>query len=178
MNKESREPPVTMSEEAVREGVVPKPKIGRLIPPFELQSITGEKISPWMFKEKKNLLIVFFDPRNSADLEALAEIDVRYHNFADANTEILAIASGPMDELKECVGSLHFKFSLLSDSYNTVRKHYDVSESTLFVADKFGELKSIDKISGDLDAVLNSAESTVELIELECPECGVTSWPE
>ncbi len=178
MADESREPPVTIEEEAMEQKVRSKPKINHLVPTFMLQSVKGDIISPWQYKEKKNLVMLFFDPRSSSDLAILAEFKRRYHDIADDNGEVLAIATGPPEELKECVASMDFPFPLLSDSDDRVREEYGVSGPTIFVADKFGELKMQSAIGDDVDSIINAALSVLDLIELECPECGVASWPQ
>lgn len=151
---------------------------GSLIPPFELMSIDGKKYSLWGYKEKHGLVIIFFDPTKSSDLEALSEVNHRYHEIADENAEVLAIGSGPSEQLNECIASIHFKFPILSDADGEAAGSYSATESMIYVVDKYGELKMQVPVSGDLDATLNKAIDALDLTELECPECGVTTWPE
>ncbi|MHB9035253.1 MAG: redoxin domain-containing protein [Armatimonadota bacterium] len=155
-----------------------KPDVGKLIPSFDLESVDGKSISTWDFKEKMGLFIVFFNPRNSTELEALAEINHRYHEITEENAEVLAVGSGPVDEMKECIASLHLQFPLMSDPYGEAACAFNAAESTILVADKFGELRMKASLLEDLDTALNNAISILDLAELECPECSVSSWPE
>ncbi len=151
---------------------------GSLIPTFDLISIGGKKYSPWDYKEKQGLVIVFFDPAKSSDLEALSEINSRYHEITDENAEVLAVGSGPGEQLNECITCMNFKFPILSDVNGEAAVVYGATESMIYVADKFGELKLQAPVSGDLDATLVKVIDVLDLTELECPECGVSTWPE
>ena len=170
---------ITIGEEAMEQEVRPRLEIGHMLPDFNLRTVGDERISVTDYKERKNLVILFFDLHNRGDWSVLAELKRRYHEFTDANAEVLAISSGPFDELKECAASMNLQFPLLCDCDRETACAYCVSGAMVFVADRFGELKMQSAISDDnADSLLDSALSTLELIEIECPECGVSSWPE
>lgn len=175
---EARIDDITIGEEAMEQWVRPKLELGHIVPDFRLQTVDGKVISPTDFKERKNLVILFFNPRNRCELEMMAEVRRRYHEITDENAEVLGIATGPLDELKTCAATLNAPFPLLSDVQNEAICKYCVSESTVFVADRYGVLKFQGPMCQDVDGTLNAVISTLELIELECPECGVSSWPE
>lgn len=170
--------PLAIGEESTEQKVRPKPQLNHLLPAFKLRSTDNEDISPWDYKGIKNLVMLFFDPRRSTDLETLAELRSRYHDIADDNGEVLAIASGPFDELKQCIGTIDIPFPLLSDADDRVRRQYGVTGPSVFVADKFGELKLQSTVAPDVDSTLNAALAVLDLSELECPECGVSTWPQ
>lgn len=151
---------------------------GHMIPDFRLQSVDGQMISPMDYKEKKNLMIIFFSSRSSCDLEALALVRQRYHEIAEENTEVLAVAPGPMEELSDCLSALQLPFPLINDAQKEAICTYCVTGSSLIVADKFGELKMLAPLCEDTDKLLDRAISALDLIELECPECGVPTWPQ
>jgi peroxiredoxin len=166
-----------MEEEAMEQEVMSQPEIDHFLPPFELQSLDNRTVSPWDFKEKKDLLLLFFDPRNRSDLETLALIRRRYDEFADANAEILAIASGPRAEMEQCMSALKIPFTLLSDENDKVRNLYGVKETTIFAADRFGQLRLVKTVEENIDHILDIVIDALDLSELECPECGVSTWP-
>lgn len=169
---------ITIGKEATEQEVRPQLQLGHMIPDFRLESTDGRVISPMDYKERKNLVVIFFNPRSRCELEALALVRQRYHEITDENAEVLAIASGPMEELKTCVTALQPPFPLLNDTREEATCAYRVTEAELFVADRFGELKMLGPLCDDLDKVLDQVISTLGLIELECPECGVSSWPQ
>lgn len=152
--------------------------IGKLIPPFSLRSIDDKTISPWDYKEKMGLLIVFFNIYDQTDLEALMEINRRYHEIADENAEVIAISPSSIEEIKECSADFNFMFPVLSDPMGKVACAYNAAESMIYAADKFGELKFMARLTDNIDDALSDAINALDLSELECPECGVSTWPE
>ena len=76
-NEEGYRDDITIEEEATEQEVRSKLEIGHIIPDFRLQTVDGRVISPTDYKEKKNLVVLFFDPRNSCDWEMLAEVKRR-----------------------------------------------------------------------------------------------------
>lgn len=176
--EEAHRDDITIGEESMEQVVRPGLQVGHLVPDFQLQSVTGEVISPGDFKERKNLVILFFSPRDSRDLAVLVELGRHYHAITDANAEVLGIASGPLNEFRICTKHLNLPFTLLADVHGEARCSYCVEGMNAFVADKFGELRMQSEIHEDnVDEVLDEIESTLALIEIECPECGVPSWP-
>ncbi len=169
---------ITIGEESTAQYVRPGLTIGHMIPDFRLQSTKHAEISPMDYKGRKNLMILFFDARSGADMAMLVEINRRYHEFADDNAEVLAIAAEPLEEFDSCAGSLHIQFPLLSDVRREATCAYCVLGTMIFVADRFGELKMQSELTeANLDEILDKALSALDLIELECPECGVSTWP-
>ena len=133
-----------------------KPELGRLIPGFSLRNTDDEIISPWDFKEKKNLVIVFFDPDRASDREALAMIGRRATaSSRKRRTEILGIAGAPLDEIEAY--AIELPFRMLTDPSGEVRCAYNAAESSMFVADRFGELVMKSELAGDLNATLDHA---------------------
>lgn len=177
MNDEAHRDDITIEAEATAQYVRPGLAINRMVPDFMLETVEGRTISPLDFKERKNLVIIFFNPRSSEDLSVLAELRRRYHEFADSNAEVLAIASGSTDELCETTTALRLQFPILADVRMEATCAYCVAGTTMFVADKYGELKMQSDLTKNVDETLDEALSTIELAELECPECGVSTWP-
>lgn len=160
-------------EQFVRPGL----SIGHLIPDFRLETADGRIVSPADYKERKNLVVIFFNDRDSNDLALISEVRRRYHEFADANAEVLAIAAAPISEFRVCSKALDLPFPCLADVRKEATCAYCVSGPMLFVADRFGELKMQADLKGNVDEILNRALAELELAELECPECGVSTWP-
>lgn len=176
-NDEAYKDDITIGEEATAQYIRPGLAVGHMVPDFRLESADGRIISPMDYKERKNLVIIFFNARESSDLAAWAEVARRYHEFADVNAEVLAIAAGPLEEFRMCSKALRLPFPLLSDVRREATCSYCVLGPTVFVADRFGELKMQTGLTDLLDGTLDEALSTLELIEIECPECGVSTWP-
>lgn len=170
---------ITIEEEATEQEVRPRLEVGHIVPEFRLRTVDGSTVQATDYKEKKSLVLLFFDIHNSSDWAMLAEIKRRYPEIADANAEVLAISTGPIEELKDCVDSMKLPFPLLCDCDRETACTYCVSQAMIFAADRYGELKLQEAVSEDnIDSVMNSVVSTLELAELECPECGVSTWPQ
>lgn len=169
---------ITIGEEAMSQVVRPGLEVGHLIPDFRLETIEGDIVSPADFKERKNLVILFFNPRDSRDLGVLVELARRYNVIADANAQVLGIASGPLNEFRMCSQYLKLPYQLLSDVRKEAVCSYCVEGMMIFVADRYGELRMQTEIQeSNVEQVLDEVESTLGLIEIECPECGVSTWP-
>lgn len=153
-----------------------KAELDHIIPPFMLININGEEISPWDYKGKMGLFILFFNPRNGSDLETLSALSRRYDEIKSANAEVLAIAEGPHDELQVCAEDMNWPFQLLSDEDGHVRSIYGANGLSMFVADRFGELRMHSQIEMNTDDKINAALTVMELTEIECPECGAPTW--
>jgi len=176
-NNEAHRDDITIEEEATAQFVRPGLAVGRIIPDFQLESADGGVISATDYRGKTNLVIVFFDAHSSSDLAMMAEIGRRYPEFIDNNAEVLGIASAPIKTFSQCVKALQSPFPLLADVRDEAKSAYRVTGPMLFVADRYGELKMQSSLTDDtLDEVVDKAISTLELVELECPECGVSTW--
>jgi len=176
-NDEAHKDDITIEEEAMAQYVRPGLALGHTVPDFRLQSADGGVVSPMDYKERKNLVIIFFNPCDSDNLEMIAEVGRRYPEFTEENAEVLGIAAGPINVFSECAKALHSPFPLLADVRDEARCAYCVAGPMIFVADRYGELKMQSAIGDNLDVLLDEAVSTLELVEIECPECGVSTWP-
>ena len=101
MDREYADISISEEEESLRNAEVPLLK--RQIPAFELKTLHGETVRSWDYKERKNLMVLLFDPRKNRDWEILAELRHRYDDISRANGEVLAVAGGPIEELADCV---------------------------------------------------------------------------
>lgn len=178
-DEEASRDDITIEEEAMEQESRLKPELMHLLPSFELQSIEGKKVSPWDFKEKMNILLFFFRAEDSDDWDTLALLKQRAQDFSEINTEIMVIGRGTFGELEECVGSLELPFHILYDEDGKVAKEYGVSGAAIFATDRFNMLRFKNDVTSDkADQIIDQAHAVIDLAELECPECGVTNWPE
>lgn len=176
-NDEAHRDDITIEEEAMAQYVRPGLAVGHTVPDFRLESAEGRLVSPIDYKGRKNLVIIFFNPRNSEDLQTLSAVRQRYHEFADANAEVLGVCSGSIEEFRECANAMRFPFPVLADVRREATCAYCVIGPMIFVSDRFGELRMQNDLTKDVDETLDEALSTLELVEIECPECGVSTWP-
>lgn len=177
--EEARRDDITIEEEAMIQESMLKTELFHLLPPFKLESTEGKMVSPWDYKERKNLLLFFFRAEVSEDWEILSLLKQRFQDFSEISTEILAIGRGTHEEIDECVGSLDLPFQVLIDTTCEVTGYYCMAGSAIFAADRFNSIRFMSEVtSADADKVIDQALAVIELAELECPECGVATWPE
>lgn len=151
-------------------------EVGRILPDFRLPSIEGSRISPVDFKEKMGLAILYFDLERTDDWGVLWEVARRKSEFEQANAQVVAMVNASESEADICLGDFRLPFPVL---YNEALAEQGplADHPRLLIADRFGELKSIDDVTTEnVDRVLDRAVTRLELAELECPECGAPTW--
>lgn len=147
-----------------------------LLPVFELKTIDGKSISPIDYKEKKNMVFLFFDAECSSCIDFLDEVEKRYNDYKEEEAEVFAIGEGPKDHLVDVIGEMDYPFPVLIDKNGTVMSRFTDETPAVFVTDRFGEIRMIFKGEHlpDQQKILDN----LDLYELECPECGVPTWPQ
>ncbi len=153
-----------------------KLQLKHLIPQFELNTASGEKISLWDFKGLKPLIIVFVRSDDPNDWEITSKITKRYDEIISAGGQVIIIASGKIEEINRLRYALNPNMPILLDTDKTIWDVYGANVDRVFVCDRYGELKMISEFGNDFDSTLNKAIIAVELSELECPECGIPTW--
>ncbi len=150
----------------------------QVVPDFTLPSLDGRRISPSNFKQRLNLVIAYFDfDRCSACTNALRTFSNRYREYRDLEAEILVVSPQKLEDLKGRVGVLPLPFPVLSDVEGQMARAYLSGEekpaAAVFVTDRFGALrmKSLAYSTGELMEQREILD-WLNLIEIECPECG------
>jgi peroxiredoxin len=164
-----------MSEEVIEQRQV-RYEVGSMVSDVRLPSVGGPMISPVDYKERKNLAILIFDIERSEDYGALWELARRYKQFEEEETQLLGMTIASKAEAEICIGDFKLPFPVL---YNEalVKQGPHPESPMLLVADRFGEIQSIDELNSDnIDDVLDRAIDRLDLLELECPECGAPTW--
>lgn len=145
-----------------------------ILPGFRLRSVTGEFISPYDYKEKQNLVIFFFDTSCEQCGDFLKDAADRYGEYLEADTEILVVGNAPVSDLADISDGLGLPFPILSDPESIVLDEFSNGIPTVVVADRFGEIRMVTRLEGDRHSFDQDKVLTqLQLIELECPECGV-----
>jgi peroxiredoxin len=127
------------------------PSVGSVAPDFELTNQHGQKVSLASFRDKKNVVVLFypfaFSGICTGELCALRDDLVPFQND---QVELLAISCDPMYSLKAFADAEKYEFSLLADfwPHGEVAKKYGVfqdergfSTRGTFVIDKSGVIR-------------------------------------
>lgn len=163
-----------------------KIKEGEIIPEFNLKNIEGEVFASDEFLRKKNLVIFFFnDLKDKCCADYLLKLNKVYAKLKQENSEILAVSENGGPGLKEFAESNNLKFHLLLDADRAVMDKFTYKDKqgnnigAVFITDKFQSLYSsyFHQAFGKLPQV-NEIVRSVEFLEKQCPECGVSTWTE
>lgn len=159
-----------------------------LIPSFQLQAINRDAvISPWDYKQRKSLAILFFhDATCTACCNLLLNIAQHYSAYRTCDTEVLAIATNNQPNtiplLKQFAEQHAIPFPILLDHQKTVRQAYlgmvaDPSAVGVFICDRYGELymQAVEPEANQLPAEAE-IRGWVEFVDMQCPECFPPSW--
>ena len=127
------------------------PSVGSVAPDFELTNQHGQKVSLASFRDKKNVVILFypfaFSGICTGELCALRDDLAPFQND---QVELLAISCDPMYSLKAFADAEKYEFSLLADfwPHGEVAKKYGVfqdergfSTRGTFMIDKSGVIR-------------------------------------
>ena len=127
------------------------PAVGSVAPDFELTNQHGQKVSLASFRDKKNVVVLFypfaFSGICTGELCALRDDLAPFQND---RVELLAISCDPMYSLKAFADAEKYEFSLLADfwPHGEVAKKYGVfqeergfSTRGTFVIDKSGVIR-------------------------------------
>jgi peroxiredoxin len=127
------------------------PAVGSVAPDFELTNQHGQKVSLSSFRDKKNVVVLFypfaFSGICTGELCALRDDLTPFQND---QVELLAISCDPMYSLKAFADVEKYEFSLLADfwPHGEVAKKYGVfqeergfSTRGTFVIDKSGVIR-------------------------------------
>jgi peroxiredoxin len=127
------------------------PAVGSVAPDFELTNQHGQKVSLASFRDKKNVVVLFypfaFSGICTGELCALRDDLAPFQND---QVELLAISCDPMSSLKAFADAEKYEFSLLADfwPHGEVAKKYGVfqdergfSTRGTFVIDKSGVIR-------------------------------------
>jgi peroxiredoxin len=162
-------------------------KAGDMLPSFSLRGVNVPgHVSPWDYKQHKNLVLFFFHDRECAPcLRLLRELAQGYEEYRRLNAEILAIVSSELQDLSRLQHELQLPFPLLSDPGAAVFASYGEwgggvrPEFGVFIADRWGAL-FMKTVGSDAERFPRDSEirGWLSFIEIQCPECFPPEpWP-
>jgi peroxiredoxin len=121
---------------------------GQIIPPFTLPGTDSMPHSPWDYKQREHLILLFTQSAMKSEGRGLlCEFARTYRDFREEQCAILAITADPVIVNLQALENLQLPFPLLADAHGTVIQRYTRWENTqkvlapaLFLADRYGEL--------------------------------------
>ena len=151
-----------------------KLKPGSMIPAFQLMSAEGRSVNTWDYKGRMNMVLAFLpgegDAGSTGFIRSVAEM---YHQYEEEDAVFIGIVDGGVERANSLRDELHPPFPILYDEAGEVTGSYTDALPAVFVADRFGELYA-QWVVGAAGFFPSQKEvlDALELINLECPECG------
>jgi peroxiredoxin len=103
----------------------PQLEAGQIIPAFELPGADGMPYSPWTYKQRENLLLIFIQkPSMKPARDLLTAFTRAYTTFREENCAILAITAMNVFTNLQALETLTLKFPLLADPGGAVIGRY------------------------------------------------------
>ncbi len=161
------------------------PRPGEALPYFELPGSQNGPLSPWRFKGRRNLVLVFTgDDECEPCRQLLRGFAQRYRDFVAEEAEVLGVVPVSRSRAQQMAQTLGLPFPLLADEDGSVRLRYGAQGGgdlvgVVYVADRFGELHERWLVEPGQPSlpVADEALARLRFLEIQCPECGAPEWP-
>jgi peroxiredoxin len=147
-----------------------------LVPNFDLPATGSRRIMTWTYKGQKNLVILFAPSVLSELRKHLDMLVSLYPRYQEHNAEVIVVSKDNIESLDELSGQLGLPFPLVSDVDGSVTDRYTDQEPAAFVIDRYGELYAQSAPSDQETLDHKQMLDWLQLIEMQCPECGVPTW--
>jgi peroxiredoxin len=126
----------------------PKLEVGQIIPAFTLPGADGMPYSPWTYKQREHLLLLFTRSTISSETRGILRAFAgEYKAFREETCAILAISPDTVITHVETQEALHLPFPLLADPKGEVISRYTRWNSaskevtpSFVLADRYGAL--------------------------------------
>lgn len=151
-----------------------KLELRSMIPVFQLMSTEGQTVSLWDFKGRKNLVLVLLPGEECSECVGfLRLVKNSYSSYVVENAVCIAVVRGDIQKAQELHDQLDPPFPILYDPQGAATDRYTDRLPAVFIADRFGQLYAQWTIDPETDFPSQKRVlDIVELINLECPECG------
>lgn len=108
--------------------MVYKTNVGDMAPDFELPSSSGRGVRLYDCKNKKAVVLFFFNHEDRRCMDRLASLAVDYGQFKAAEAVIFPVTIVPTDAGKEIASQQKLPFGILCDGDHTVAYMYGVGQ--------------------------------------------------
>ena len=97
---------------------------GQIIPAFSLSGNDGMPHSPWDYKQREHLLLIFCDATTQQGSTLLQTFAQYYRALREESCAVLAITANPVITNSQISEELHLPFPLLADVNRRVIQRY------------------------------------------------------
>jgi peroxiredoxin Q/BCP len=106
-------------------------EVGEMAPDFRLRSTTGSDVRLYDCKNKKNVLLFFFDHNKEKCIDRLRTLAEDYGKFKDAGIVIFPISIMKVDEGRALAHKLGLPFGILCDDDHSVVRAYNMGQCSV-----------------------------------------------
>lgn len=132
------------------QAIQPHLEAGQIIPTFTLPGPDGMPHSPWDYKQRQHLVLLFVPSTTTTEARGLLRaFALHYTAFREESCAILAISPDPVITNLQTQEELHLPFPLLADPQAGVISRYTQWDNTtgtlspsILLADRYGALYS------------------------------------
>jgi len=161
------------------------PSRGHLIGDFTLPSIGGKPVSPYDYRGRSNLVLIFAGDVGQADVQAyLSGLARRSVEIRDQDAEVLLVLACSRQQAESIQNQEKMPFLVLTDE--DMRIHGVVgaigaqgtASTAIYVTDRFLEVFVVWR-TAEGNSLPDASEvlSWLEYINSQCPECVQAEWP-
>ncbi|HEU5228437.1 MAG TPA: redoxin domain-containing protein [Ktedonobacteraceae bacterium] len=126
----------------------PQLEPGQIIPAFTLPGADGMPHSPWDYKQREHLVLLFIhNPTTGEGSDLLRTFSTHYRDFREESCAIMAITAEPVVVNLELQEALRLPYPLLSDPHGKVIASYTTWDGAtkrlapcIVLADRYGAL--------------------------------------
>lgn len=105
-----------------------KTDVGEMAPDFTLPSTDGTTVRLYDCKNKKAVVLFFFNHEDPKCMDRLSSLAADYPKFKEADAILFPVTIVPVDAGKQIVDRLGLPFAILCDSDHTVTRMYGVGQ--------------------------------------------------
>jgi peroxiredoxin Q/BCP len=108
--------------------MVYKTNVGDMAPDITLPSTSGRNVRLYDCKNKKAVVLFFFDHEDPKCMDRLSSFAADYPKFKEADAVLFPVTIVPVDAGKQIVDLLKLPFAILCDSDHSVTRMYGVGQ--------------------------------------------------
>ncbi len=106
-------------------------RVGEVIPAFSLPGADGMPHSPWDYKQREHLILLFLTTATSHEAHGvLREFKRRYRSLREEECAVLVLTTDTVITLLQTQETLQLPFALLADPGGDVTARYTFRENT------------------------------------------------
>ena len=134
-------------------------EIGQVIPAFTLPGADGMPHSPWDYKQREHLILLFLKSATSSETRGVLHAFAKaYSAIREEQCSVLAISPDTVLVTLHTQDELHLPYSLLADPKGEVHSRYTIWDSTtgtlnpcVVLADRYNALYQLWMVEREAD---------------------------